>query len=138
MRTARAGLTFLGLMLVEIGIPVAVGVAVLRYRLYDIDLVINRTLVYGVLTAGLGGIYVAVSLGLGVAIGSGPRPLPTAAATLAVALLFRLLRANIPVCGRQALRPRAATKGCGRSSTSSASSARGARYPRRRLPVLLG
>ena len=75
-------------------LPLAAGVAILRYRLYDIDLVINRTLVYGVLTAGLGGIYAAVSLGLGVAIGSGAT-LPTAAATLAVALLFRPLRAAI-------------------------------------------
>ena len=75
-------------------LPLAAGVAILRYRLYEIDLVINRTLVYGALTAGLGGIYAAVSLGLGVAIGSGST-LPTAAATLAVALLFRPLRANI-------------------------------------------
>ena len=75
-------------------LPLAAGVAILRYRLYEIDLVINRTLVYGVLTAGLGGIYAAVSLGLGVAIGAGST-LPTAAATLAVALLFRPLRANI-------------------------------------------
>ena len=84
-------------------IPVAIGVAVMRYRLYEIDLVINRTLVYGALTAGLGGIYAAVSLGLGVAIGSGST-LPTAAATLAVALLFRPLRASIQA-RRQALRP---------------------------------
>ena len=75
-------------------LPLAAGVAILRYRLYEIDLVVNRTLVYGVLTAGLGGIYAAVSLGLGVAIGAGST-LPTAAATLAVALLFRPLRANI-------------------------------------------
>ena len=75
-------------------LPLAAGVAILRYRLYEIDLVINRTLVYGALTAGLGGIYAAVSLGLGVAIGSGST-LPTAAATLAVALLFRPLRASI-------------------------------------------
>jgi signal transduction histidine kinase len=74
-----------------IAIPVAIGIAVLRYRLYEIDRLINRTLVYTVLTAALAATFAAVSLLLGVAIGSGST-LPTAAATLAVALLFSPLR----------------------------------------------
>jgi len=46
-------------------IPTATGVAVLKYRLYDIDQLINRTLVYGLLTALLGAIYGGVALLLG-------------------------------------------------------------------------
>jgi signal transduction histidine kinase len=83
-------------VLVLIAIPVAIGVAVMRYRLYEIDRLINRTLVYAALTAGLAATYAAVALALGVAIGRGST-LPTAAATLAVALLFGPLRARIQV-----------------------------------------
>jgi signal transduction histidine kinase len=69
-------------------------VAIRRHRLYEIDVVINRTLVYATLTAGLAAIYAGVSLSLGVALGSGST-LPTAAATLAVALGFRPLRSRV-------------------------------------------
>jgi signal transduction histidine kinase len=75
-------------------IPTSVGVAVLRYRLYEIDRVINRTLVYGVLTLMLAGAYAAIALVLGTGLGSGSA-WPTAAATLLVAVAFRPLRARV-------------------------------------------
>jgi signal transduction histidine kinase len=75
-------------------IPVAAGVAILRYRLYEIDIVVNRALVYGALTVLLGATYAAVTLLLGTALGSGSA-LATAAATLAVAVAFRPLRARV-------------------------------------------
>ena len=77
-----------------LALPVATGIAILRHRLYDVDVVISRTLGYAVLTAGLAAAYVAVSLSLGVVAGSGSA-LPTAAGTLAVALAFRPLRGGI-------------------------------------------
>ena len=76
-----------------VAMPLAIGVAVLRYRLYAIDRLINRSLVYLVVTAGLAAVFAAVALGLGVAIGAGST-VPTAAATLAVAVLFGPLRAR--------------------------------------------
>jgi signal transduction histidine kinase len=74
--------------------PVAAGIAILRHRLYDIDVVINRALVYGTLTLLLGATYAAIVLLVGVTLGGGSAP-ATAAATLAVALAFRPLRARL-------------------------------------------
>jgi hypothetical protein len=78
-------------------VPVAAGVAILRYRLYEIDRLINRTLVYGVLTAVLGLGYAAGSLIfiLVVGVGSGPPSWLVAAATLAAAAVFRPARRRI-------------------------------------------
>jgi signal transduction histidine kinase len=75
-------------------IPVAIGVAVLRYRLYDVDRVISGTVLYAVLTALLGTAFVGIVLAGGVALGGGS-PVPTAAATAAVVLAFRPLRAHL-------------------------------------------
>jgi hypothetical protein len=80
------------------GIPVAIGIAVLRYRLYDIDRLIHRTLVYGVLTAVLGLGYAGVVLVLGQLFGGVARDPPSgvvAGATLAVAALFQPARHRI-------------------------------------------
>jgi hypothetical protein len=76
-------------------VPVAAGVAVLRHRLYDIDRLINRTLVYGLLTALLGTGYAAVVLVLGQVfggVGGNPPSWAVAGATLGVAALFQPAR----------------------------------------------
>jgi len=79
-------------------LPVAAGIAILRYRLYDIDRLINRTLVYGLLTALLAGVYASVVLILGQQFGGLERDPPSwvvAGATLAVAALFQPARRRI-------------------------------------------
>ena len=75
-------------------LPVAVGAAILRYRLYDLDRIISRTLAYGLLTLLLGGGYALVVLGLGRLLGR-ESPLVVAAATLAVAALFQPARRRV-------------------------------------------
>jgi hypothetical protein len=83
-----------------IGLPVATGIAVLKHRLYDIDIIINRTLVYGSLTAILAGIYfggVTVSQSLLRTL-TGQERLPqlaVVASTLVIAALFNPLRKRL-------------------------------------------
>jgi hypothetical protein len=79
-------------------IPLAAGIAILRYRLYDIDVIINRALVYGVLTAALALVYfggIAVLQGLFRALGGGESQLAVVASTLVIAALFVPLRRRI-------------------------------------------
>jgi hypothetical protein len=75
-------------------LPLAIGAAILRYRLYDLDRIISRTLAYGLLTLLLGGGYAVVVLGLSQLLGR-DSPLVVAAATLAVAAVFQPARRRI-------------------------------------------
>jgi signal transduction histidine kinase len=96
--------------LTEVLVPVAIAIAVLRYRLFDIDVVISRTLVFGILATFITGVYVVVVVGLGSLVGGGGEPNLglSILATGLVAVLFEPVRlraqswANRVVFGRRA------------------------------------
>jgi len=76
------------------GLPVAIGVAILRYRLYDIDRIVSRTVGYGVVTGLLVGVYVGLVTGVS-RLTPGGSSLAVAASTLAVAALFQPVRRRV-------------------------------------------
>jgi signal transduction histidine kinase len=90
------------------GIPAAMTVAILRHRLFDIDVIISRAVVYALLSAAFTGVYVGIVLGIGTFVGHQGGAVLTIAAAVTIALLFAPLRrraqllANRLVYGRRA------------------------------------
>jgi signal transduction histidine kinase len=90
------------------GLPVASTIAILKYRLYDIDVVINKTVVYGLLAAFFTVVYVAIVVGIGTAFGSRSSRLLTVLAAVVMAVAFQPVRewarrlANRLVYGKRA------------------------------------
>ena len=76
-------------------IPISIGFAVLRYRLYDIDIVISKTVVFGLLVGFITLVYVAVVVGIGTVLGDPRDPALSVAATALVALLFGPVRERV-------------------------------------------
>jgi signal transduction histidine kinase len=85
------------LILAGVAIPGAVGIAVLKYQLYDIDVLISRTLVYGVLAAFITAVYVGIAVGIGTLVGSGGKPnlALSIVATAIVAIGFQPVRERV-------------------------------------------
>jgi hypothetical protein len=77
-----------------LGLPVCMGVAILRYRLFDIDRIISRTLAYAIVTGLLVGVYAGIVL-LATRVVSITTPVAVAASTLAAAALFNPLRRRV-------------------------------------------
>ncbi len=78
-----------------LALPAAIGIAILRHRLFDIDLLISRTLLWGLLTAFVVGIYVVVVGVIGARLDGVSGAVPSLVATGLVALLFQPLRARL-------------------------------------------
>ena len=93
------------------GLPLALGIAVLKYRLYDIDIVISRTLVYGALALFITVVYVAVVVGIGDLIGSGTRPnlVLSVLATAIVAVAFQPVHQRLQRFGNRVVYGKRAT-----------------------------
>jgi hypothetical protein len=82
-----------GLTLASFGlIPISIGASILRYRLFDIDVVINRALLFGAMAIFITGVYIAIVVGVGALVGSQASPVLSAAAAAVVALAFQPVR----------------------------------------------
>jgi len=77
-----------------VAVPVSCGIAILKHGLYDLDVVVSKTVVYGVLAAFFTAVYVAVVVGIGTAIGSTRNPFLTVLAAAVIALAFNPVRAR--------------------------------------------
>ncbi|HVS04723.1 MAG TPA: histidine kinase [Candidatus Dormibacteraeota bacterium] len=86
-----------GAYAVAYGLPVATTIAVLKYRLYDIDLVINKSVVFGAMATFITAVYVAIVVGIGGLLGSGSRPnlALSVLATAIVAVAFQPVRERV-------------------------------------------
>jgi signal transduction histidine kinase len=78
--------------LVALGPPIAVGIAIVRYRLFDIDVVINKTVVFGVLAVFITVVYVAIVVGFGALVGAHANAALSASAAAIVAIAFQPVR----------------------------------------------
>jgi signal transduction histidine kinase len=89
-------------------LPLGIGIAILRHRLYDIDVVINRTVLFGLLVAFITTVYVAIVVGIGTLVGSRSNLLLSIVATALIAVAFQPVRerarhfANRLVYGKRA------------------------------------
>jgi hypothetical protein len=98
----------IGVIVSFLAIPVATGIAVLKYRLYELDVVISRAVLYGALVAIITLVYVGIVVGIGAAVGSRGNVLLSILATAIIAVAFQPLRervrrlANRLVYGRRA------------------------------------
>jgi signal transduction histidine kinase len=95
-RLADVAFTVL-ILLILVGIPAAAGIAILKYRLYDIDIVINKTLLFGAMAAFITVVYVAIVVGLGNLVGMGGKPNLglSILATALVAIAFEPVRERV-------------------------------------------
>ncbi len=94
---------------ITIATPVAAGLAVLEYRLYSIDRVINRTLLLGGLAAFITAVYVAIVAGIGSAVDSGFGPFLSLVATTVVAVAFAPVRSRLQALADRLVYGRRAT-----------------------------